>query len=100
MFGYNVKEVTDAMTTISSLSGATTIAPSAGADIVFVQANTQNVRIDPTGTTPTATVGMRLAAGSFVPIGVGYGVTIKVIEEAASASVNWYSISVKRDANT
>ena len=60
-----------------------------GCKVLYLQAFTQNVRITFDGTTPTATVGFQLVPGKKLCIGVPYGAKIQVIEEAASATVQY-----------
>lgn len=80
-------------TTDSTISASTTITPAAGANAVLIQAYTNNIRYTLDGTTPTATTGFLLEAGKQVVIDYpASGMTIKVIEETASASVQWQSL--------
>lgn len=81
-----------AHTTISSLSSAQTITPAAGATKVIMQAFTQNVRYRLDGGTPTAATGFQLPAGTLREVPVGNGSTIKVIEETASASLQYQAV--------
>jgi len=73
----------------SSLSSAVTLTTPAGANALLIQAFTQNIRYTVDGTTPTASKGFQLAAGSILLIDVGADMTIKVIEETASASIDY-----------
>lgn len=74
----------------ASLSSAATISIAAGSDAIAVQAFTQNVRYTLDSTTPTASTGFQLKAGDPpVLIDTPSGVTLKVIEETASASVQY-----------
>lgn len=78
----------------ASISSATTLTPPAGATGLIIQALGQNVRVTIDGTTPTATTGFQLLAGG-VPrlIPVGTGTVIKVIQEAATADLQYQWIS-------
>lgn len=100
MFGFNVKAITDTLTTVADISASTAITPNADADVVIIQARTQAVNVTVCGTIPTATKGIIIPAGSYAPIGLGNGVSIKVIQAAATATIDWYSFSVRKDVNT
>ena len=64
--------------------------PAAGADQLLIQALTQNVRMTLDSTTPTASVGFQLKAGDPpLLVAIGVGTAIKVIEETASASIQY-----------
>lgn len=82
-----------AHTTNSSLSAAVTLTQPAGANRILLQAFTQNVRFLFTETTdttvPTASIGFRLLAGERIDLSVPTGTLLKVIEEAASASIQY-----------
>lgn len=73
----------------TTISTATTLTPPSGADALLLQAFTQAVRWTVDGTTPTASTGFQLPAGSSVLIEVGDGQTVKVIEETATASIQY-----------
>lgn len=74
----------------SSLATVQTITISAGTTKLLIQSFTQNVRYTLDGTTPTATKGFRLTASNDpVIIPVVTGQTIKLIEEAASAVIEY-----------
>ena len=64
-----------------------TAATFSGADFAIIQAEDQNVRWRDDGTSPDATTGMVLAAGSWM-VYTGDLSTIEVIEETATAIVN------------
>lgn len=69
---------------------AQTLTPPGDSTKLLIQALDQNVRYTLDGTTPTASVGFQLLAGDppvVVPIGVD--TVIKVIEEAATASLQF-----------
>ena len=82
-------EPVGAHTQNSSLSSAVTLTPAAGATALLIQAYTNNVRYTLDGTTPTASKGFLLEAGKNLVIDVGDDMTIKIIEETASASVDY-----------
>jgi len=86
-----------AHTTDSTISAATTITPEANSDYVVIQAFTQAVRYTLDGTTPTATTGFRIAAADSDILSIGPNTLIKVIEETASASVQWQCFQLLRD---
>jgi hypothetical protein len=79
--------------TDSTLSAAQALNRPTGAEAanqVLIQALTQNVRFTLDGTTPTATVGFQLKAAdppTLIPIGAANN--IKVIEETASATIQY-----------
>jgi len=83
--------------TDATISAATTITPETGSDAVVIQAFTQAIRYTLDGTTPTATTGFRIAAGDSDIIPVGPRTTIKVIEETATASIQWQCFQLLRD---
>jgi hypothetical protein len=74
-----------------SLAAAVPLTPPTGATKLLVQAFTQNVRFTMDGATvPTAAVGFQLKAGDpAVMIPVVFGTVVKVIEESASAAINY-----------
>jgi len=72
----------------SSLSSAQTLTKPAGASRIFLQALTQNIRVTLDGTTPTASKGFQVTSGEYIVIPFG-GTAIKVIEESASASIEY-----------
>ena len=77
--------VTDAV-----ISTAAALTPPTGATKILIQALSQNVRFTLDGSTPTAAIGFQLAAGDPpIVIPLGTGMTIKVIEEAATASLQY-----------
>lgn len=74
----------------ASLSSAVSISVPVGANVLWIAAETQNVRLTLDGTTPTSTIGMPLYAGQAgerVP--VAYGMTVKIIEAASGGVVNY-----------
>lgn len=87
-------------TTNSSLSSAVTLTTPSGGDVVQLQAFAQNIRYTTDGTTPTATTGFQITAGSLVVIDIGPNQTLKVIEETASASIQyqWFRTLKDQDA--
>jgi hypothetical protein len=76
-------------TTDASVSAAETLTPPAGASFVRLETTTQAVRYTLDGTTPTASVGFLIAVGVPTDIYVGSGSTLKVIQAAASASIQY-----------
>lgn len=81
-----------AHTTISSLSTAQTITIAAGVTKLMLQAFTQTIRYTLDGTTPTNTVGFQLtAAAGPRMIDVSPGMTVKLIQETASATAQHQS---------
>lgn len=79
-----------AHTSGTTISSATTITIPTGARYVLMQALTQNIRYTLDGTAPTTSLGFQMKAGD-PPIAVWCetGVTLKVIEEAATASLQY-----------
>lgn len=73
-----------------SLDAAVTLTPPATANALLIQATGQNVRYTLDGATPTASVGFLLRGDDpALIIDVGVGMTIKVIEESAGATVEY-----------
>lgn len=73
-----------------SLSSSVTLTPPATANTLLLQATGQNVRYTLDGTTPTATTGFRLRSDDLpVIIDIGVGMTVKVIEETATATIQY-----------
>ena len=81
----------------TSLSSAVTLTPPTGGNVLTIQPLTQNVRMTTDGTTPTATVGIQLAAGSVYVVDVGQDASVKIIEETASAEVQYFWEQRKND---
>jgi hypothetical protein len=79
-------------TTDATISAATTITPTAGANAVLLTARAQNIRYTIDGTTPTATTGFPLEAGKTLIIDYHSSMTIKVIEETAGGEAQWQSL--------
>lgn len=74
----------------ATISSATTLTPPTGATKILIQALTQNVRFTLDGTAPTASLGFQLVAGDpAVLIPLGTDTTLKVIEEAATADLQY-----------
>lgn len=73
---------------LTSISASTPV-PGAGS-VVTLQAQAQAVRYDPSGGTPTSTVGVLLAVGETHTLNVGHGNInkINVIEAAGGAILN------------
>ena len=89
----NAIAVVGSHTTNSSLSSAVSLTQPANASRILLQALTQNVRFLFAETTstdaPTATNGFRLLAGERIDLSVPAGTILKVIEETASASIQY-----------
>lgn len=74
----------------STISASTTLTPETGATALLLQALTNNIRYTLDNSTPTASTGFQLEAGKLILIDVpSSGMTIKVIEETASASIQY-----------
>ena len=86
----NTTQTKGSHTQNASLSAAVTLTPPAGANVLTIQPLTNNIRMTTDGTTPTASLGIQMAAGSIYVVDVGQDATIKIIEETASASVEYY----------
>jgi hypothetical protein len=72
------------------ISSAVTLTPVSGATKLYIQALDQNVRFTLDGTTPTSVKGFQLKAGDpLICIPLAVGTTIKVIEEAATADIQY-----------
>ena len=82
-----------AHTTNSTLNASVTLTPPLNASRILLQAFTQNVRFlfteTSSATVPTASVGFRLLAGERINLSVPTGSLLKVIEETASASIQY-----------
>jgi hypothetical protein len=77
----------------ASIASATTLTKPTGAHAILIQALTQNVRFTLDATTPTATVGFQILAGNapiLIPVP---GASITVIQEAATASLQYQWVS-------
>lgn len=73
-----------------AISTAQTLTPEVGATKLLIQALTQNVRYTLDGTTPTASKGFQLVAGDPpIIIPINSDVTVKVIEESATADLQY-----------
>lgn len=76
----------------AAATGLAALGPSAaiptGADVAYVQCETNNVRWRDDGTNPTASVGMLLLVGSILVLTKGQWNSFKLIEVAASATIN------------
>jgi len=73
----------------ATLSSAVTLTSPTGANTLWITVETQNVRMRLDGTAPTATTGLLLYAGQTYILAMSAGQSIKVIEEAASAVINY-----------
>lgn len=73
----------------ASLSGVVTIVNAGDCDVVIVQAFTQNIRYTLDGSSPDANTGFQLKAGD-PPLSIPCRYcTVKVIEEAATAVLQY-----------
>ena len=71
------------------ISSAATLTPADGATKLLIQALDQNVRLTLDGTTPTASKGFQLVAGD-APVMIWIAdAAVKVIEEAATADLQY-----------
>ena len=77
----------------ATITAATTLTKPTGATKIIIQAVTQNVRFTLDGTAPTATLGFQILAGGAPMIIEVQGVSIKVIQEAATASLQYQWVS-------
>lgn len=80
--------------TDATISSATTLAPPSGlaknVAKLLIQAIDQNIRYTLDGTDPEAAVGFRLTAGNDpIIITVTDGMTVKIIEESATATASY-----------
>jgi len=79
--------------TVSSLIGHVVLTPPENANRILLQVFTQNIRLVFTEATspfvPTASVGFQFAAGSRFDLAIADNFVIKIIEEAASASIQY-----------
>jgi hypothetical protein len=87
--GYLYNPVGD-HTTDATISSATVLTPPVtGTQLLIIQAFTQAIRYTLDGTTPTASTGFRLAANESDVIPVSVDAIVTVIEETASASIQY-----------
>ena len=85
----------DSHTLNSSLSAAVTLTLPSGANGILIQALTQNVRMKLEGV-PTASQGFQIKAGDpAVLIPLGSADSIQVIEETASATIQYQAVAVQ-----
>lgn len=74
----------------TDISSATTLAVATGASKLMIQALSQNARLTLDGTAPTTTKGFQLKAGDPLQVlPIGANMTIKVIQEAATADIQY-----------
>lgn len=72
------------------ISSAVTLTPPTGVTKLMIQALDQNVRLTLDGTAPTTSKGFQLSSGDpAVVVPVGNDMVIKVIEEAATADLQY-----------
>jgi len=72
---------------ITSVSSASGLTPPQGATLALIVPETQAIRWRDDGTNPTASVGMPVAAGSYLSYDGDLN-RIKFIEQSASAKIN------------
>ena len=72
---------------ITSLSSAASLTPPQGATLALIVPETQAIRWRDDGTDPTASVGMPVAAGSYLSYDGDLN-RIKFIQQSASAKIN------------
>jgi hypothetical protein len=73
-----------------NIAAASTLTPPTGATKILIQATSQNVRLTLDGSDPTASKGFQIVASDPpVMIPVGQGTVIKVIQEAATADLQY-----------
>ena len=74
----------------ATISTAVTLTIPSGAQKLLIQALTQNVRLTLDGTAPEIAKGFQLKAGDPpIMIPISTGVTVKVIQEAATADLQY-----------
>lgn len=74
----------------ATISSVATITPPEGATKIMIQALTQNVRLTLDGTAATTSLGFQIKAGEApIIIPLGNATVIKVIQEAATASLQY-----------
>jgi len=74
----------------TDISSAVVLTPPGGETKIIIQALTQNIRYTLDGSTPAATTGFQLlATDGPIVIGIGKGLTLTVIEEAATADIQY-----------
>ena len=73
----------------TAISSEVTLTPPDGAYKLMIQALGQNVRLTLDGTTPTSSKGFQLKAGDPAVMIWVAGSTVKVIEEAATADIQY-----------
>ena len=86
-------------TTVSCSTAATITYPS-GSDFLLIEAHQHPVRITFDGTTPTASLGFRLAADTPYVVSVGQETTLKMIATADDPPVYIQAFRTKEDVNT
>jgi hypothetical protein len=72
-----------------SLGSAVILTAPAGADFLMLQALGNNIRFRLDGVNPTTTVGFQLANGDTITLPVNPGDTVRVIQEAATATIQY-----------
>lgn len=84
---------------LEDVSTSTNLPIPEGADKLTIQPLTKNIRIELAGATPTTTTGVQLTAGVIYEIDLGEGYTINVIEESATATVEYVFEQRLKDSN-
>lgn len=88
------KAPTDTHETDATLSSAKTLTPPVGATGLLIQVEDQNIRIRLDGVNPTASMGFQLKPEQgVVRIDVMSGMTVRVIEETTTASIQYLWVS-------
>lgn len=73
---------------LTSLSSATSLPSIAGAELVLIQAEGQNLRVRDDGTSPTTSVGFQVFAGDSLWYNGANLTAVQLIEETASGKAN------------
>lgn len=74
----------------AAIATALTLTPPEGASQIMIQVLTQNARYTMDGTVPTASLGFQMKAGDPpIILHVAYGEVVKIIQEAATASLQY-----------
>lgn len=89
--------IVGAHTTVADVSSAVTLTRPDTADALQIQAFAKNIRVTLDGTTPTATTGFQLTAGQLYQIDVGINSSVKIIQESATATVQYQWFHTRRD---
>jgi hypothetical protein len=76
-------------TEVADCSSALTFTPTSGAKRLLLQPSAQAIRVTFDGTVPTTDKGFIVAAGDMLLVYVCDGMTVKLIEDAASATLEY-----------